>query len=959
MNSSIFTKWILRSSVAALAILPAGGAFAQAAPGAQASAGDQLEEVVVTARKREEVIQKTPVSITAFTSKQLEYQQVTGINDIQQQAPSLLIQKAAAGASQGIYYDIRGQVETTTGVSDDASVGLYIDDVFSGGRLIARAMPLVDLERVEILKGPQGTLYGRNTTGGAVKFITKQPTYDFEGNVTLGLGNYDRHYAEGMINVPIIQDKMALRIVGLYDHHSGYSYDTINKHDLDALDDFGVRAALRFDPTDDLNMILRGSYANGRDDGAYNKSVYLAPGYSNSLVNVEVSTGLLPLSTAQQSVLGNAAARAAVAAAEPQARALYAAQRALPRDRGVEQLGWSPANKGYDVNGSFTVAYDLDPVTIKSITGWERAVDKRDFNTGGSPWVFLGSDTQSSNNQLTQEIQVTGTGLDDRLKYTAGLYYYYQSAMDNRDSYTLPNFLGPLGFVPKKADTHDNYSIQSPAAYAQATYSLTPSVNFTAGVRWTTESKDIVAQGYNTSLAGVVTCAAPLPSTAATPLAQCPVKGATSDRNVSYTFGLDWSVNDDLLLYIKTSRGFKSGGYGSFVPGGVTLPNYAYNPEIVTDYEAGVKSQWLDNRLRANLSVYHSDYNNIQRTVTKILNGLPITPVLNAANATIDGGEFEAEVVPVTGLRLTASASYTQTAYLHYTQANTNLVVFPTGIQDLSSELFQNQPKWTFSLAAGYDYPTEVGNLHTELDWYYRTKADLYPPDGVPGTNFLQPGNIPVTAPDSDRFQGGYGLLNASVSLDLDQYNSTITLWGKNILDQQYYVANVSLLNSGIAPTQVFYGDPATFGVNATYHFGGPATTETAASTYTPPPVQAPAPAMAPKSYLVFFDFNKSDLTSDAERIVDTAAKNAGPAKVTQIEVTGHTDTVGSDAYNMRLSRRRAESVAAELEKDGIPSSEIAIFAKGKRDLLVPTGDGVKEPQNRRVQIVYGGGANS
>jgi OmpA-OmpF porin, OOP family len=148
------------------------------------------------------------------------------------------------------------------------------------------------------------------------------------------------------------------------------------------------------------------------------------------------------------------------------------------------------------------------------------------------------------------------------------------------------------------------------------------------------------------------------------------------------------------------------------------------------------------------------------------------------------------------------------------------------------------------------------------------------------------------------------------------------------------------------------------FGVQLRYSFGpDTAAAEQPATAYVPPPVAAPAPA--PKSYLVFFDFNKSDLTPQAVSIVNQAAANAGPAKVTQLTVTGHTDTVGSDAYNMRLSRRRAESVAAQLEKDGIRSSEIAIVAKGKRDLLVPTSDGVKEPQNRRVQIVYDGSQNS
>ncbi|HTJ62332.1 MAG TPA: OmpA family protein, partial [Alphaproteobacteria bacterium] len=152
------------------------------------------------------------------------------------------------------------------------------------------------------------------------------------------------------------------------------------------------------------------------------------------------------------------------------------------------------------------------------------------------------------------------------------------------------------------------------------------------------------------------------------------------------------------------------------------------------------------------------------------------------------------------------------------------------------------------------------------------------------------------------------------------------------------------------------YNPPRTFGFELTYRFE-PKTPEAPPAAYVPPPAQAPA--AAPKSYLVFFDFNKSDLTPQAKDIVDTAAKNASATKVTQLTVTGHTDTVGSDAYNMRLSRRRAESVAAQLEKDGIASSEISIVAKGKRDLLVPTADGVREPQNRRVQIVFDGGPTS
>jgi outer membrane protein OmpA-like peptidoglycan-associated protein len=183
----------------------------------------------------------------------------------------------------------------------------------------------------------------------------------------------------------------------------------------------------------------------------------------------------------------------------------------------------------------------------------------------------------------------------------------------------------------------------------------------------------------------------------------------------------------------------------------------------------------------------------------------------------------------------------------------------------------------------------------------------------------------------------------------------TATAYGTNVTGNTWTNGPFQVYSAlgmyGIAPKA-----PAMYGFRLRYEFSAPAA-EVAPAAYVPPPVQAPA--QAPKSYLVFFDFNKSDLTSQAVEIVDTAAKNAGPAKVTQLTVTGHTDTAGSDAYNMRLSRRRAESVAARLEKDGVPASEIEIVAKGKRDLLVPTGDGVREPQNRRVQIVYSGGAGA
>jgi outer membrane protein OmpA-like peptidoglycan-associated protein len=214
-----------------------------------------------------------------------------------------------------------------------------------------------------------------------------------------------------------------------------------------------------------------------------------------------------------------------------------------------------------------------------------------------------------------------------------------------------------------------------------------------------------------------------------------------------------------------------------------------------------------------------------------------------------------------------------------------------------------------------------------------------YAPHHIRGDGMVYPASIGGPSKWGMAYQG-----IAGVAYNLDE-NLALTL------EYRYFSRTDQNYPQGVLND--YSSHSALIGVR--YTFGAPAQqTETQAATYVPPPAPPPAPH-APASYLVFFDFNKSDLTPQATQIVDQAAANAGPAHVTQLTVTGHTDTVGSDAYNMRLSRRRAESVAAELEAKGIPSSEIQIVAKGKRDLLVPTGDGVREPQNRRVQIVYGG----
>ena len=352
----------------------------------------------------------------------------------------------------------------------------------------------------------------------------------------------------------------------------------------------------------------------------------------------------------------------------------------------------------------------------------------------------------------------------------------------------------------------------------------------------------------------------------------------------------------------------------------------------------------------ASLSLFATNFQNRQLNIA-----LPSDPTqttdINAGSVHNRGVEAEVgTAAPINDFNLYASASYNKSI------VESNL---PTqvGFVPTQGKEYPNAPKWLISGVVEY-VPSYLPGAYISLSPKYTSarESTLLNDEKIKGF-------VDVDLGAGYRFEDGiFGPL----------HNTSVQFNVVNLLDRDYLffglaasstqIAAHSVTTStgktytGSAPTYSV-GAPRFFSVKLSTEFGAPDAAPAQTAAYVPPPVVAPA--TTPKSYLVFFDFNKSELTPQAVTIVNQAAANAGPAKVTKLEVTGHTDTVGSDAYNMRLSRRRAESVAAQLEKDGIPSSEIAIYAKGKRDLLVPTADGVKEPQNRRVQIVYSDGMSS
>jgi iron complex outermembrane receptor protein len=890
------------------AAIPVHTAHAQTA----ASADTGLEEIVVTARRREEKLQSVPISITAFTAADLTEKNINSAQDLTVFVPSLIMNN---NAGFGSGYSLRGQ---TASLGAGAGVVAYFAEVplingqtgigtFQGGTGPGQ---FYDLENVQVLNGPQGTLFGRNTTGGAVLFTPQKPTNNFEGYGQVTVGSYNWREFEGAVNVPIVSDKVLLRIAGNVSMRDGYTKDVgafFPGKDYNNRDYWGFRASLVLRPTDDfenvviVNSLYRDEHGPGVVLGAINPTGAL------------VQTVGLPTASAYL---------AAQQARGPRQTAANAFQIDKEWDYGITDIArWDVAENfsikniaayQVDKNSAFITDFDGTPFSIQDV-----------LPRSGEPW-------SAASQQYSDELQFSGKVLNDKLQWTLGGYLEYSSPT------TFPEFdvaelaqVAPGFFLPILVKVQEGSTQRSQAVYGQVSYDMSgisdmlDGLKFTGGYRYTWDYRSDDSSIYIPTFGNICAVKAGV-------FPNCILASSGDFHAPTWTAGMEYQMTPTTLFYVKGSRGYKSGGFNLSTPRQSAFAEF--KPEYVTDVELGVKSDWelMGVKARTDLALFHDDYSNIQRSVTQIINGLSSPVTENAASAEIQGVEFQGTVIPVAGTELSLAYSFIAAKYQNFLDPLAG---------DMSGLEFPFAPKNKISVTARQDLPipSEWGKLSVSATYSYQSH--------VRGDNtFSSTGIIE-----------GYGLLNLRADwrgvygLPLD-----VSMFVTNATDETYVTKNFGLYNVfGVQSLE--YGEPQMIGAQLRYHFGGPTEETATAASYTPPPVVAPAPSV-PKSYLVFFDFNKSDLTSQAADIVDTAAKNAVTGKVTKLEVTGHTDTVGSDAYNMRLSRRRAESVAAQLEKDGIPAGEIAIVAKGKRDLLVPTADGVKEPQNRRVQIVYEGG---
>ncbi|HET6536950.1 MAG TPA: TonB-dependent receptor [Sphingopyxis sp.] len=777
-------KMTLRAGIAIAGMAIAMPAAAQGgATAAEDGASEQfsgIQDIVVTARKRSESVQDVPVAITAVSGDQMVERSVKDITDIAASTPSFYTQ-VSSGDPSALLISMRGQSSTDALMTLDSPVGVYLDGVYLP-RQIGLRSAMVDIERVEVLRGPQGTLFGKNTTGGAVSITSRQPDMrEVGGFASMILGEHGRMEATGALNVPLIEDVLAVRGVVQYSAVNGYGKNLRGERIGGDVSKSG-RLNVAFTPTDRLKINLSGDYQKIDGDGIITRLAWINPLNPDADSPFKAPTGVLN-SILQSQGLDHT---------DPVLRQqVYEQLESALIGNGAFHDAPTSSNqfnkyKGYGVSG--TIAYDIsDYLSIKSITAkrWADRDSAVDFD--GTPFVLFEPRYMTKSEVFSQEVQLLSDPAE-RFSWILGGYYSKETGNEFTQTTTLPS---PTKLNPGISD--GDVTNKSLAFFGQGNYRLTDTVRITAGLRWTEETKSLLTRN-RTGLGAATVCNIP------TGILNDPTSGicegylSDTYSDWSYLLSADWKPSNTALFYAKTSRGFKGGGQN--IRGQATgIESFnPFKPETVTDYEIGTKLDLLDRRLRFNLAAYHAIYDDIQRSTSVLLpSGGASTLVTNAARATINGIELEVTARPTDALTLNVNAGFTDASYDRFVD---NI------IGDRSDEGFP-VPRWTVASNIVYDLPTSVGDLKFVASYNWRSATQLRPS---------------AIAIDS-LTQKAFGLVDARINLHIDAIDADVALFGKNLFNKDYIVGGVDMdraLGFNIANV----GTPRVLGVELRKSFG-------------------------------------------------------------------------------------------------------------------------------------------
>jgi iron complex outermembrane receptor protein len=793
-----------------------GTAFAQSAPAADQAAAaaptDALQEVVVTAEFRTEKLQETPIAITAVNADMMEQRNMTNLIDIANVAPNVTMfeNSAAYGKTNAAFIRGIGQSDFNL-AAGEPGVGIYIDDVYFATTL-GSAFDLYDLDSVEILRGPQGTLQGKNSIGGAIEMHSKKPTGSDEGYVDVTLGDYSRRDFKAAYDMKVT-DELFLRVSAFEQYRAGYvtranyacanpqpkpgSTATTNAQGYTVnplapnylqgntagggcvegteggIDVRGARAQLRWIINDKMENNFTGYVVDDNSEAAAETLVATQPaaiaGFNSYLLakyGQQFDNRFIPKNfyTTYSNFYD------------------LDQQESIPNTNSMHQWGFSDV---YD--------WDLaEKLHFKSVTAflgyWTDFSDDQSNSPLPLAWAYNLVDHQ----QFTQEFRFTGKALpNDQLDWATGAFYYHGVSL-NRGQVNvalLGGAAGPTSLMALNFMQNSPATDQNEAVFAQATEHLTDKLDLTAGLRGTHEDKSYTYQSFF---------------------------GRVGPFGVDYGH-VDWKVNagykitPDVLAYASISTGFRGGGFNPR-PFAADQIN-EFKPEKLTEYEVGLKSDWFDHHLRANVAAYYGDYTNLQFNSQNILNGVPYTGINNIGGANIYGYEVEIEARPFGGLSIDASAGYTAFKYKNLgdnvgcgTGANA-MALSNAGLcipgNPSYSDYPEGQPKFKANLGAAYAFNLPGGSsLTPRVDVTFQSEVFFDVINQTPGA--ITPSRY---------------LTNGRVQWDAANGKWAVAFEGTNLTNKEYYVSLFDLRAFGEGMESGQPGAPREWAVNVHYKF--------------------------------------------------------------------------------------------------------------------------------------------
>ncbi|MDB6061495.1 MAG: hypothetical protein JWM78_1598 [Verrucomicrobiaceae bacterium] len=803
------------------------------------SAFAQMEEIYVTARKTEEGLQTTPVAVSAMNETMLVHAQVNAVSDLQRMAPSLSIMTGGTGSSALIFMSIRGNAQVSPSGGTDPAVATYVDGVYLA-RPTGGNVDMFDVGQAEVLRGPQGTLFGRNTTGGALNIHTNDPTGDFGGYVKGEYGNYNSKRVEAVVNIPILGEVLASRFAVRYNDHDGYG-DYLGYHDpagfnWNGLDREGsklnenqyLRGKLKWSPTNiDMTATLGIDYSKMDDTGQRTKLMGFNPNGAGGFAGI--------IANASHFNAANFLAQ------QKSGDSYWNMDNSTNNPRNVDSRLDTPLSTNEGKGIFLEVEGDINPsLYAKSITAYRTANSSGAVDLDGTPLSLLTFYSKWDQKQWSQEFQLSGNVNED-LDWITGLYYFNEDSGDfsvNRfggaDAYTafgIPAgapqglLLPGVGPITATGDNTAQATNTSYGSFVQANYHFTEKLRATLGFRYTFDRRQTVITSLNVE--------PDQPAYAALLAADQACKVAPVDRDdgvnckrtqianfqyPAWTFGMDYQALDNLFIYAKTSGASMAGGWNFR-----SSDNPSFSPENVRDLEFGFKSDLLDGTVRFNGALFYEKATDQQRAINVAVGVTPVQFIQNAGQSQATGAEFELTWLPWHGMQINSSLAFLNMKYEKYestellsgTGGNTGVPAVLVNL-DRSNEHAPDAPKKTLSIGATQTFDTPIGGLDLHVDYHWVDETWFQ--DST--VNPAETAAVQAVQTEEKKHNSvpAYGLVNAQATLRTDDKHWEAALYVKNATDKEYFTG-VSNFWNAFGTASRYYGDPRTYGASVRYNF--------------------------------------------------------------------------------------------------------------------------------------------